>query len=192
MSVYTRVLLGCPLLGLFWECPLSEVSLYFIPLQAYILKAGHVPQTKLHQKLIQATQVIIALVRDKKQLTRQLTQHINASLGEKAPLAHKQSEHSTRKVDARIDHPQIPLATHLAQNTSSQSASPQSSRPNMAPPESVPLEDILPQARNLKPASVRVSTGKPSKQEVMSSDIPPFQACGPSAPHLVIKLPGRS
>lgn len=49
-------------------------------MQVYILKASHVPQTKLHEKLIQATHVIVALVRDKEQLTN----HINSVLGANA------------------------------------------------------------------------------------------------------------
>ena len=46
-------------------------------LQVYLLKARHTPQMKLHEKLIQATHVIIALVREKEQLTN----HVQALLG---------------------------------------------------------------------------------------------------------------
>lgn len=48
---------------------------YFV--QVYVLKASHVPQTKLHQKLIQATQVIIALVREKEQLNNHIKTLLN-------------------------------------------------------------------------------------------------------------------
>lgn len=41
-------------------------------LQVYLLKACQVPQSKLHLKLLQATKVIIALVKEKKQLTARL------------------------------------------------------------------------------------------------------------------------
>lgn len=40
----------------------------------YLLKACQVPQSKLHLKLLQATKVIIALVKEKKQLTAQLNE----------------------------------------------------------------------------------------------------------------------
>ena len=40
--------------------------------QVYLLKVSQVPQSKLHLKLLQATKVIIALVKEKKQLTAQL------------------------------------------------------------------------------------------------------------------------
>lgn len=56
-------------------------------LQVYILKARQVPQTKLHEKLIQATHVIIALVRDKEQLSN----HINSLLGANSPSSRKGS-----------------------------------------------------------------------------------------------------
>lgn len=42
-------------------------------LQVYSLKSCHVPQSKLHDKLVQATRVIISLVREKEVLTNQLT-----------------------------------------------------------------------------------------------------------------------
>lgn len=41
-------------------------------MQVYLLKACQVPQSKLHLKLLQATKVIIALVKDKKHLATQL------------------------------------------------------------------------------------------------------------------------
>ena len=48
-------------------------------LQVYLLKACQVPQSKLHLKLLQATKVIITLVKEKKQLTAQLKE-VSASL----------------------------------------------------------------------------------------------------------------
>lgn len=56
-----------------FQCP---SCIQHAALQVYILKARHVPQTKLHEKLIQATHVIIALVREKEQLTN----HVNSLL----------------------------------------------------------------------------------------------------------------
>ena len=51
-------------------------------LQVYMLKATRVPQTKLHEKLIQATQVIIALVKEKEELS----DHISTLLQGKRTL----------------------------------------------------------------------------------------------------------
>lgn len=75
------------------------------------MKAGNVPQSKLHQKLVRATQVIISLVREKEQLT----QKVKTLKSEVPP--------STQE-------PHIPLATHVALNASSDFASPQSPKPN--------------------------------------------------------------
>ena len=70
-------------------------------LQVYLLKACQVPQSKLHLKLLQATKVIIALVKEKKQLTAQLKE-VSASLDRrKTPPISKPSS-SAAAVQQRV------------------------------------------------------------------------------------------
>ena len=77
-------------------------------MQVYILRAGQVPQSKLHQKLVQATQVIIALVREKEQLVR----HVNTSLektassGASHQLQHQHTQTSRERGDSENKSPQ--------------------------------------------------------------------------------------
>ena len=86
-----------------YYCTPLLLKLMHIPIfQVYLLKACQVPQSKLHLKLLQATKVIIALVKEKKQLTAQLKE-VTASLDKrKTPPINPISKLSGANVQHRV------------------------------------------------------------------------------------------
>ena len=84
-------------------CPFGPVyhTMYLRILQVYLLKACQVPQSKLHLKLLQATKVIIALVKEKKQLTAQLKE-VSASLDRRKTLPISKLSSSAATVQQRV------------------------------------------------------------------------------------------
>ena len=109
------------------------------------MKASHVPQSKLHQKLIQATQVIIALVKEKKKLNHTISTHRQAASSIDSTVPHQPavSQKGSGGVSTRTKHPQIPLATHVAQNSSSEVLTPLPASPQSPPPHA-PLKNVSP------------------------------------------------
>ena len=179
------------------------------------MKAGHVPQTKLHQKLIQATQVIIALVKERKQFSQHTNTHTSTTT---PPLHHSQAAHEQQSSkQAMMDSERIPLATPVTQRASSHSfhplsASPQSPPPvvtvqgpppvvttrdpppvmTQGPPPAVTAQTLLNMESPPAMAVQRLATGmakKSTEQEIASSDAP-HEAPGPTASHQH-HLPGK-
>ena len=93
MSLWSSAYYYCMSLLMCVHVPISQM---------YLLKACQVPQSKLHLKLLQATKVIIALVKEKKQLTAQLKE-VTASLDRrKTPPISKLSSSNGATVQHRV------------------------------------------------------------------------------------------
>ncbi len=84
-------------------------SLLPMPLQLYLMKATQTPQSRLHQKLLQATQVIISLVREKEVLSKHIQQLVGSTMppSSNGILPSLNTHRMARPVDHVDEHAQL-------------------------------------------------------------------------------------